>query len=121
MLADIKPIEPMHDFVFYLFVAALILAVAAAAAFAFFLRGLKNPQKQTLKRLRRLDLHDSKKAAYTITKEARKLIVDEQMREKYEQLRTHLEPYKYKKSVPAFDKEVRDEFSLFLELAGARV
>lgn len=123
MIHDIKPIEPIVDYFFYIFVGfgAACLLLLAVGTIAYFRTKKPNTQKEILKRLKRIDFSKPKKDAYMISALARELIVDEQMEQKYEQLFAMLQKYKYQKEVPPFESEIKREFELFLELADARI
>lgn len=122
-LYDIKPIEPIVDYTFYIFVVfGVIVLLGLIFGVLSYLRMRKpNPQKLALSKLQAIDYVNPKQDAYTITTVAKELVVDEQMEQKYENLVIHLQKYKYQKEVPPFDEVTKKEFELFLELANARI
>jgi C-terminal processing protease CtpA/Prc len=123
MIHDIKPLEQVSDYLFFLYTAfGVFVFVIAVILLQFILRMRKrDPKKEALVRLRSLELKDAKKDAYLISKLARKLLVDEQITQKFTALEESLARYKYKKNVDAFDEQTKREFALFLELASARI
>lgn len=65
--------------------------------------------------LKNIDLEDSKRAAYTITKLGRELVWDDRSFKIFEELLRRLQRYKYKKEVSKLDDEVKRYLKLFLE------
>jgi C-terminal processing protease CtpA/Prc len=123
MIHDIKPLEQISDYLFFLYQILGVIGFALAVVLVlFFLRMKKrDPKKEALTKLRALELNDAKKDAYLISKLARQLLVDEQIEQKFLALEDMLARYKYKKNVDAFDAQIKKEFALFLELVSARI
>ncbi len=121
-LRDIRSLEPIPDISLYLFIGVVALFALVAGVLLYLLwRRLKNRrrtiEKEVWKRLRNVDLSDSKKAAYQITKYARYLARSEHSRKIFETLEKRLEKYKYTPDPPPLDEETIRTYRLFLEVA----
>jgi len=120
-LRDIKPLVEIGDYSFYLYLGLIFFVTAAVAAMVYWIIRLIG-QKRTdryreiLRQLRALDLEDSKKVAYAITKKGRYLVRDSSRLRIYEELLRRLARYKYKKEVPPLDEETRRYIELFLKM-----
>ncbi len=122
-LRDIRTLEPIPDISLYLFVGAIAIALLVAGALLYmgvrFLRQrrARSIEREVWKRLRNVDLRDSKKAAYEITRYARYLAKSEHAQKIFHQLERTLEKYKYTPHPPKLEKEAIDAYRLFLEVA----
>ena len=122
-IKDIKPLVAIEDYSFYLLLFLIALAVLAIilVVYWFYANYKKDPKKEVLQQLHSMPLDDAKEDAYTITKLAKQLIVDDTMAQKYDALVMKLDRYKYKKDVDSFDEDTLMELRHFLGLADARV
>lgn len=120
-LRDIKDIVQIPDMSFYIFLALVMVGILVLVALIVYLLGIIKKQKKSkrklyIKRLKSVDLKDSKKAAYEITKYARALAETKQEKGILDQLLRELERYKYVKNPPVFDEESKKYLRLFLEV-----
>ncbi len=120
-LKDIKPLVEIPDYSFYLYLGFILFATLLAAVGVYFFIRLLSRKKRDRKRelleyLRGLDLNDSKRVAYEITKWGRYLVSDESRARLYGELVRKLTPYKYKKEVPPLSDEIKREIRLFLRV-----
>jgi len=120
-LRDIRGIVEIPDIGYYIFLFVAVLAVIALMAFVVYLLNFiknrkKSKRKQYIKKLKNIDFSDSKKAAYEITKYARKIADTKQSKEILQQLLRELDRYKYVKNPPKFDEESKKYLQLFLEV-----
>lgn len=118
---DIKPIAKIPDFSIYLYYGLIILFVILGFVFLFYIyRFLKpKPKSQEYKYyeiLQNIDLTNSKKAAYDISKYGRLLAKDERQQRLIDELVDLLSLYKYKKSINIeISAEIKTKFSIFME------
>ncbi len=120
-LRDIKGIVQVPDMSFYIFIALVIIGVLIALSLVIYLLGIikkrkKSKRKLYIQKLKSVDTKNSKKAAYLITKYARKLAKTKEEKGILEQLLKELERYKYVKNAPPFDEESKKYLKLFLEV-----
>jgi len=121
-LRDIKELEPIGDISFYLFIAMIlfVLLIIGSLIYMFYKRRkdrVENLTRDEVKRrLLNVDLSNSKKAAYEITKYGRYLADDERSKKIFSKLEQILERYKFIPKVPEFDDETKRQFNLFLEV-----
>lgn len=121
-LRDIKTIIDIDDISVYLFVTlcvavVLILIFLTVAVYRFLKRKKEiNRKKLYLSRLKSVDLTDPKKAAYDITKYARRVADLEKSKELAKELIEELEKHKYKKNSPRFDDELIKKYNFFLKM-----
>ena len=119
-LHDIKDIVEVQEYSFYYFLGVSVFSVVMLAALGYLLykfiqkRNAYNQRKEYYKLLHSIDLNDTKKAAYAITKYGA-LFKDDGERQAgmFENISSRLEQYKYKKSVDAFDKETLGYIELY--------
>jgi len=119
-LHDIKPLMPIEDYSLYYFIVLSIVAIGIVVGIIFllvrFLRGRKryNQRKDYFQKIVQLDLNDSKKTAYDLTRYGALFSEDStRHKEMYKNLVERLAPYKYKKDVDGFDDEVRGYIELY--------
>lgn len=117
---DIKPLVEISDYSLFLFILLCTLGALVVIAFIYLIYKLiknrgKNQRKVTFNKLKEVDLKNSKKAAYEITKYARELSISEREKNLCEELIRELEKYKYKKEVKEFDKESLVKYEMFCE------
>ncbi len=120
-LRDIKGIVQVPDMSFYIFIALVIIGVLIALSLVIYLLGIikkrkKSKRKLYIQKLKSIDTKNSKKAAYLITKYARKLAKTKEEKGILDQLLKELERYKYVKNAPPFDEESKKYLKLFLEV-----
>jgi len=121
-LKDIKPIVPIQDHSFLLFLVAILLLIliliAIVSYFLFFKKKKRRRKKLTqkeiaLQNLKNLDFTNDKQIAYTFSKDAY-LFLNEQNSQKYHEIEKKLSSYKYKKDIPSMPKELKDEIKQFI-------
>jgi vacuolar-type H+-ATPase subunit I/STV1 len=95
---------------------AIALVVGLFYILNIFKNRKKSKRKEYIRRLKSVDFKDSKKAAYEISKYARKVANTKESKEILEQLLKRLEKYKYVKNPPEFDEESKRYLKLFLEV-----
>ena len=111
-LHDIKGLIEVPDYSIYYFTAAVIVGLLIIAGVFYLLyRYLKyknryNIRKEHLKAIRNIDMNDTKKAAYELTRYGLTFRDDSPRHQKHYELMLHaLDAFKYKKKVDAFDSE----------------
>lgn len=119
-LHDIKTLVEIPDYSFYIFITLIIFALSLVFALAFLIYKIvtnrkKDLRKEYFKKLKELDLKDSKHAAYVITKYARFLANNEREKRLCTNLIEELEVYKYKKDVNNLSKEAILAFERFMD------
>jgi len=120
-LRDIRDLEVIPDFSFYLFIALVIFALVVLGGLAYmFYRHIRSKRKdltrkEVLKRLKDIEFDNSKDAAYKITKYARYLADDERSLKMFNKLENKLLKYKYLPISPAIDQDTINHYNLFLE------
>ena len=121
-LRDIKPLLEIPDTSYMLFLGgAMVLLFLALMALFFLLRKMWRERQKSLEQryfeaLKSVDWEDPKKAAYAVTFLGRKLCKDDRSREIFAQLLPMLEPFKYKKEVPAVDLETLQQYNLLVHV-----
>lgn len=120
-LHDIKPLVDITDYTLPFLVTAAVLAALLTLALGYLLwkrwRGAQreNRRRRCLEALRKVDLDDTKNAAYAITRLGLCFAKDSvRLQEAYGNLTARLSPYKYRRSVPKMDGETRAYFRIFL-------
>lgn len=118
-LHDIKDLTIISDYSFYIFLFVILFIILLCICVIYFLIKHFKQKNSTKKRayaaLESLDLKDSKKAAYAITKYGRILIQQDREKKLFEELIEALEPYKYKKTVDVLDITVKEQFERFMD------
>ena len=120
-LRDIKPLVEIPDYSFFLYVAVITFVTVFVAAAIYWLIKVLSQKRAEKKEdyrkiLQTMDLNDSKKVAYLITKYGKHLIKDSSALKIYEELLKRLAKYKYKKEVPPLDEETKRYIKLFLKM-----
>ena len=120
-LKDIRGLSQVPDLSYYLFLSLCLLGVILLiVAFVYLLNIVKNlkrsKRKIYIQRLKQVNFKDSKKAAYEISKYARKVADTKESKEILEQLLKEIERYKYVKNPPEFDKDSKKYLKLFMEV-----
>ncbi|WP_024787643.1 MULTISPECIES: hypothetical protein [unclassified Lebetimonas] len=113
-IRDIKPNVTIIDWEFSAFAAVILLILIFITLFLFKKLKKKNPKKEILKKLQNIDFNDSKKAAYEFSALAR-FFINEENKEKYQQIVNSLEKYKYKKEVPPLSNEDKQNLKNFIK------
>jgi uncharacterized protein YneF (UPF0154 family) len=109
-LRDIKGLMIIDDYSLYIFIALIIgLLVFLYLIIKFIVKFLRKntPIKIAKKKLKEVDLNDTKQSAYTITKYAPFLNQEEDF--------SYLEKYKYKKESLEFLQEDKENLERFLK------
>jgi hypothetical protein len=119
-LNDIKELEKIPDYSIFLLILLIFLGVLLLLIFSFFLiKVLKNkkqtPRKRYFEILKNIDFSDPKNSAYTISKYARLISVNEREKKLANELIEELEKFKYKKNVKAIDNHIKVKYSIFME------
>ena len=126
-IKDIKPMVEIPDYSLWLYWGVIILGLLIIAGALFLLvrwmlaHRQASRAKQYLEALHRIDWHDPKHAAYTVTRYGRLLATDERRKELFEQLLPLLERYKYRKEVGPVDEETRRRFELYRQVCDESV
>lgn len=118
---DIKDLIQIPDISFYVFIAlcliiVLILLVLIFITYKYFKNKKKNKRKEYYKILKELDLKESKKSAYDISKYTRLLVSNEVEEKLFNELNEELEKFKYKKEVEPINDEVKILFGRFMDI-----
>ncbi len=117
-IRDIRPIFEWGDYVWYL--AALLGGVAILTLLViilyrlFFKKDEVEMRAVYIRQLESVDMADSKKAAYAITRLVRLIASGEQEERMAEKLTAKLERYKYSKHVPPLDEDAKAHYNIFL-------
>ncbi len=121
-LRDIRGLEEIPDISLYFFILMVLFILLIIGGLGVMLyRHFSTKKgditkKEVRKRLEEVDLENSKKAAYLITKYARYLAEDERSRKIFMQLEEKLKKYKYVKNPPPLEDEAIHYYELFLEV-----
>jgi hypothetical protein len=117
---DIKPLLEIHEYSLYYFLALLVFGLIIFAVIIYFVekyikgRNAFNIRKEHLSLLEKIDYSDAKRSAYEITLYGTTFKNDSPRHsEMFANLTERLEAYKYKKSVAAFDDEVKGYVDLY--------
>ncbi len=119
-IRDIKPLLEVPDHSLYLFIAVIIVSLLVFAGVLYLAfkwikaKNRLNLRRTTYQKLLHVDLSDSKKAAYEITRYGLVFKDDSPRNEEmYFNLIARLERYKYKKDVGPFEYEERSYLELY--------
>ena len=117
---DIKPLLEIEEYSLYYFLGVVFLGLVVIAVIIYFLvkyikaRNAFNIRKEHFKLLQNIDFNDAKHSAYEITLYGATFKDDSpQNKEMFDNLSERLEAYKYKKSVAAFDDDVKAYVELY--------
>ena len=118
---DIKDIIQIPDISFYIFLglsmlAILVLLILIFIIYKYFKNKKKNKRKEYYKILKEIDLKESKKTAYKISKYCRLLVSNEREKNLFNELNEELEKFKYKKEVEPLSDEVKILFGRFMDI-----
>lgn len=119
-IRDIKQLVDIPDYSLYIYMFLWIMGIVIVFIILFisiryFLTRKKNKKKEYYKILKNIDLSNSKKAAYTITKYARLISQSDREKKLSNELIEELESYKYKKDVKPLDDEFKILFGRFMD------
>jgi hypothetical protein len=122
-LYDIKELSNIPDNSFYIFSLLIIIVFVILLSFLILYKIKKRKKEKTfrvqaLEKLNNINLNDTKKSAYIISKYGRVLIQDERSKKLFDELFTSLEKYKYTQLVPRFEKDIFVKLQLFKESIG---
>ncbi len=117
---DIKELSFITDFSFYIYILLWVLGLLVFFILIFllfkkFFNREKNQRKIYYKILKEINLEDTKNSAYIITKYVRLLVSNDREKRLSKELIEALEPYKYKKSVEPFNKNIKITFERFMD------
>ena len=119
-LKDIKPLLEIHEYSFYYFLVLIVIGILILLGVAYIVyKWFKNKQrynirKEHFKLLNKINLKDSKKAAYAITLYGSTFKDDgSRQREMFHNLTQRLESFKYKKDVDKLDDETLGYIELY--------
>lgn len=114
---DIKPLVEISDYSFYflIFIIMAVLVFIIYPLYEFFKHRKKDIRKEYISILENIDWTDSKQASYTITKYGFLLVRTPLEEQSLQALVKKLEPYKYKKNVPAFNGTIQPLFEIFMD------
>ena len=117
-LKDIKPNVIIPDNSLVILLSFIFVLLIIGTLVYLFFKKLKRRKKPTLKEiklkeLKALDFSDDKEVAYKFTTDAY-LFLDDKNKDKYEEIVKKLEPYKYKKDIPAMPKELKSSIKEFI-------
>ena len=122
-LHDIKPLVEVNDYSFYYFLVLVGVFLVVFVGFLYLLyKWLKHKKKEDIRKkhlkiLLNVNLNDTKKAAYTLTKYGATFKDDDiRHKEMYKNMIEKLENYKYKKEVEDFDNETLSYIKLYREM-----
>ena len=122
-LHDIKPLVEIDDYSWYYFLLLSTIAIIVIAGLVYLLlkwfkhRKKENIRKEHLKRLKKIDLKNTKKAAYELTKYGATFKDDDtRHKEMYQNMIEKLSAYKYKKEVGSFDPDTISIINLYREM-----
>jgi len=119
-LRDIKPIIEVVDYSFYYFLAIvfIIILIIIFGLYKYFTRikKTKKPtqQEMALQRLKKLDFNDTKNVAYRFSIDGF-LFVNEENKDKFQDIEKRLQKYKYKKDVDNLSSELKVEIKDFIK------
>lgn len=117
---DIKNLEVIPDYSLYLFILLLALGAVLVCFLLYILVKKILLKKQNIKKiyfenLKNLDLENTKKSAYEITKYGQYFCEEKRVKKLYFELNESLEKYKYKKEVEKFDTKTKEEIRRFMD------
>jgi len=118
MIQDIESFVDIPDYSIYIIIAisAILLTIVIIIFLILFKKKEKSEFEEYLEKYKNIDLSNSKKSAYLITKYTTILARNKKSKEIKEQLDEELKRYKYKKDVPGFDDKIKGLYNLFLEV-----
>jgi hypothetical protein len=121
-LRDIKPLLEIPDdsytifVVLALFMGLLIFSLLLILFKKIWLKRKVDMRKVYSQRIKNVDWKHTKQAAYEVTFFGRFLADDPKIEGIYKQLLPMLEPYKYRKNVPALDEETLKQYNLLVHI-----
>jgi len=122
-LHDIRPLVDVPDNSIWFFSAVVLVSIIILIALTIFIirffKKSKNQTKILLEELKNIDTSNSKEAAYSITHLGELLLKKSTSPELFENLTQKLEPFKYRKEVPALDERTIELYNLYVESINA--
>jgi len=117
---DIKSIVEVDDYSFYILILLVLMATAIVILFIYYLyKKIKNKkinfQKNYIQKLKDINVSESKRAAYSITKYTQLLHKNERQLSLANELILELDKYKYKKETGSFDENTLNLYKKLLE------
>ncbi len=121
-LRDIKGIVEVSDHSLWQLLGLVAGVIVLAALLFYFMKRKRRVKRRFLKteaelareRIEAIDYDDPKSVAYTFIEDVSRF-VPEQKRATYEEIVKALEPYKYKKEVPALDAALKEKIKAFIK------
>jgi len=121
-LRDIKPLLEIPDnsytifLVLAVFMGLLIFSLLLILFRKFWSKRKVDMRKVYAQRIKNVNWKHTKQAAYEVTFFGRLLSDDPKIEGIYKQLVPMLEPYKYRKNVPALDEETLKQYNLLVHI-----
>jgi len=121
-LRDIKPLLEIPDdsytifLVLAVFMGLLIFSLLLILFRKFWSKRKVDMRKVYAQRIKNVNWKHTKQAAYEVTFFGRLLSDDPKIETIYKQLVPMLEPYKYRKNVPALDDETLKQYNLLVHI-----
>ena len=119
-LRDIKGLVEVTDYSLYYLLGLIGLAVIVLGVLGFFLykyltkKEKMTQQKLAIEKLKELRIDGSKESIYSFTHLAQ-YAVNDQQKEKLDEILTALESYKYKKEMPVLDAALKKKMEQFMK------
>jgi hypothetical protein len=121
---DIKPLVEINDYSFlYFSIVAVVVSIIVLGGLYLLYSFLKHRKKSNIRKehlhiLNSVNLKDTKKAAYMLTKYGATFKDDDSRhQEMYKNMLDKLSKYKYKKDVESFDNETISVINLYREIS----
>lgn len=119
-LHDIKALVDIPDISFYIFISLAIFFLSVFLLLCFlgyriYKNRSLNIRKKYYEILKNINLEDTKKASYEMTKYLRLIVSNEREDKLVQELIQNLEIYKYKKNVSSFDENIKSEFDRLMD------
>jgi hypothetical protein len=117
---DIKGLVSILDYSYFIYIflivaTVLIIIIILLQLIRIFYKRKKSDEQIAYEILEKLDLNNTKDAAYKITKYGRVASTDNRSKRLFFQLEEKLEKYKYKKEVAKFDEDIINEYKRFVD------
>lgn len=121
-IKDIKDLFTLSDYYILGLIPLLIIIITAAVFFAYKLFKRKDYEYETsMEILKNLDLDNSKRSAYLLTKHGLITAREESEKKLHQDLVKDLERYKYRKSPKHFSQATQEQIKIFLGAVDAAV
>jgi len=123
---DIKPIVAIPDISIFIYYGLFWLLFIVLCIVGYFLYIFLKPKEKSLEsiwygKLQKIDLQDTKNAAYAISKYGQLLAKDERQVRLIEELHDELSFYKYKKNITEeLTPNIKNKYKIFMETLDVR-